>query len=451
MTIRSAVSLTAGIALCLAAATPARGDATSPVMVVFSRSGSNTPFYATWNGAAWSGASALPSISTNARFVLVANCPLRNETACMTLGADDRLRVQFFNGSAWSSPTQICSNVGTDDTRACAMAYESSSGRLIMAYWVDSANKIGWRTYDGTSLSAESQFSLNSSTRATNLSLTCNPCTNEMILLTQQNNSHLNAVAFDGTSWSPAVTLESNLSWKDEVCASAAFVGRSSIALAAHTRNATWNPQYQTCSGSSWSSRLSAPAFSSTPQWVRLAGHADTGTVLYGSLYRWSGSGNITVNQWDGSAWGTPTTVETNVTAGDKRAFDLAWEPGAGGALMVYQEGTQTSVRYRKWNGSSWGAEQTGANIGNAARFVQLTPGTTSGEVFVAASDAGNDLNLMRWNGTSLSASTQIEGNLGGTSTTEPFMISVPAAANNGCGVKIVSWREVPNPDPLNP
>src|SRR5262245_3261374 len=92
------VLVAAGAAAMGLLASRAAGSAKSPAMVVFSRNGQNTPYFSKWNGSTWSSATAMPTVASNPYWVEVRNCPTRLETACMTLGQDETVRVQFYNG-----------------------------------------------------------------------------------------------------------------------------------------------------------------------------------------------------------------------------------------------------------------------------------------------------------------------------------------------------------------
>ena len=117
-------------------ASPAWGNADSVPMVVFSKSGDTKPYFSEWRGGTWTPASgaAMTSVGATPDWVVVRNCPTRYETACATLDSSKRVNVMFHNGTSWTSPTQICANVGAGYQRSVSMAYESVSGNLLIAY-----------------------------------------------------------------------------------------------------------------------------------------------------------------------------------------------------------------------------------------------------------------------------------------------------------------------------
>ena len=125
----------------------------------------------------------------------------------------------------------------------------------------------------------------------------------------------------------------------------------------------------------------------------------------------------------------------------DRRPFDVAYEPDGSHALVVYSDNT-TSLGYRTYNGSGWSAASSMASLGAKPQWVQVVPGRTGSEMFIAAADLNLDLYVCRWDGSTMSSFTTITTTLGGSNTTEQFWLLPPKN-----GARIIKWREVPNPD----
>ncbi|HKQ50655.1 MAG TPA: VCBS repeat-containing protein [Phycisphaerae bacterium] len=421
------VGLVVAVSCCLS--TISRADIESIPLVVFSNSGDTKPYFAQWSGGTWSPGTgtAMTTVGANPEWVVVRNCPIRYESVCATVDSDKDINVMFHNGTSWTSPTEVCVNVGAGYQRSVDLAYENSSGDLMIAYWDSNANVVAYRTYNGTTLSAESTLALPTNTTMKFLALYPKPGSDQIILLTLQNNSNLNAFVWNGSSWGSGATLSTGLSWKDQEDIAVAYESLSGRAMVAYTRNSGATAAYRIWDGTSWSADTLIPGLVTWPQWVRLTSDPNSNTIIWSGIYKWSSTKTLDVCVWNGTSWGTPTQLESDFVDADSRRFDVAFEKGNSEALIVYQEGTQTSLRYRTWNGSSWSSEQVGTNIGEAANFIQLRTGGSTGEIFIAASDAGNDLEMVRWNGSSMSATQQLSSALGGSSTTEPFMMAMPA------------------------
>jgi hypothetical protein len=415
--------------------------------IVFSRSSDTKPYFSEWRSGTWtpSAGTALSSVGATPTWVVLRNCPTRFEAACLTLDTADDINLLFYKETSWTSATELCTNTGTSANRAMSIAYESLSGDLLIAYWDTGLNQIGYRTYNGTTLSAQANLSLPAATHTEYVALYSKPNSDAIIMLTVQNDSKLTAVVWSGSGWGSAVTLSTSLSAKDQECVSLAYEGVSGRALVAYSSSSA-GLCYRIWNGSAWTAETLAPPLANQAQWLRLAGNTLNNTILFGA--EWyapggGGSGGIVVNTWNGTAWSSHFTVETSVPDSTMRRFDVGFEKRTSKGLVVYQEGTQTQPRYRTWNGTAWSTELNGPNIGDAARFIQIQSGGITGEMFIAASDAGNDLEVMRWDGATLSSSQQLCGALGGTSTTEPFMLAPPPRR-----VFTIQWTEVRNKAP---
>ncbi len=423
------------VTVCLVPAA-VRADLTSSVMIAFSQSGSNLPQFSLWDGSSWGTPADTSSVGANPHWVVLRNCPKRNETACATLDANEDVNVMFYNGSVWTAATEVCINTGQTDSRNFDMAYESRSGDLLLVYYNDTPGQknIKYVTYDGTTLSSASDLPGGGSTP--HMTLHPKPRRNEIMLLVAGSTRQLSAAAWNGIAWGSWTTLESNIETNTEESYALAYESSSGEALAVYSHMNDSSPEYRTWDGTAWSVESSMPDLADVAYWIRLAPDPASDEILFAALDEGS---DLNVLVWDGSAWGSVLEVEDNVQYYDRRQFDLAYENGGNEALLVYHENGQTSLRYRTWDGSSWSTEQIGPDIGQVAHTIQLRTGAVAGEIFVAVSDAGNDLELLRWDGSSLSASTQISANHGGAADVEPFMIVMPADAPPP---RVINWRE---------
>lgn len=424
----------------------ALGNSQSTTMVVFSVNGSNSPKYATWSGSAWSSASALPSVGGEANWVILRNCPARNEAACVTFDENNDVNVAFYNGSSWSSVTEVCTDADQNDDRNVDFAYEQTSGDGLMVYYKLASNQIVYRTYNGSTLSSETTLARSGLSGNDYVSLYPKPNSDQIMLVTlgqvSGDSEVVSANLWNGSSWQGWTTIEDSATSNDDECYGFAWESLSGDGLLVYGQSGQNNPRYRTWSGSSWSSENQLPSTGGAPWWVKLASNPNSDEILFAGL---DSSNDINVNRWNGSSWGSNVEVETSAPAYDRREFDLLYQPDGDNALLVYIQSSANQIRYRKWNGSSWSSESTGTNLGNVGRTVQLRPGTSGGEIFVSVCDGGNDLELMRWDGSSISAKTQIEGSIGGLAATEAFMLATPATTSV---FRIVSWREAPNVGP---
>jgi len=418
------IHLLLALAVCSASGNSVLADSNTPIMVVFTESGSNTPQCSTWNGSAWIGSAAMPSVGAEPYWVVLQNCPVRNETACATLDADEDVNLLFYNGSSWSSATQLCDAAGASSDRPLDLAYEQASGDLLVAYWDDGSNDVGYRTYDGSTLSGESHLTPPSSQNCMFITLYPKPASDEIILLALNANDELFAAIWSGSSWGSTTTLETSIETDTEECYSLAFEGQSGDALVVYVQSGQDMPRYRTWTGSSWSSEAQMPDIGADGRWLRLAADTASDEIIFGSLDE---AKDINVCVWNGSSWGSNLEVESGTQSYGMRQFDIAYEFGGDEALLAYHQNNQNNLRYRTWNGASWSSEVQGTQLNDKARVIQLRTGTTAGELFIATSETGDDLEMIRWDGSSMSGKQTLESSLGDLAATEQFMVAIPA------------------------
>lgn len=402
-------------------------NSSSSPMIVYSVSGSNNPKYSTWNGSAWSSGTSMPAVGANPNWVLLRNCPTRNETACMTLDANADVNVMFHDGSSWSSAIVVNTEAVEPEDRNCDVAYEQSSGDALVVYYDGGEGNFGYRTYNGSSLSSESDLAMTGINENEILTLYPKPNSDQIMMVTVTRSSagdpSIHAILWNGSSWDSWTTIETNGTSNDDDIVDFAWETSSGDGLLVYGENGSSSPRYRTWMGGAWSSEGSLPSTGGAPWYVRLAADPASNQILFGGV---DATNHLTVSAWNGSSWDSGTEVETSIPAHDRRAFDIAYQPEGTAALLAYAESAQSLLRYRTWNGSAWSSEQSGTDLGEQGRTVELRTGFSTGEIFIAANDDGDDIELMRWNGSSLSSRTQIEGTHGGTSSTEPFMVAPP-------------------------
>lgn len=78
-------------------------------------------------------------------------------------------------------------------------------------------------------------------------------------------------------------------------------------------------------------------------------------------------------------------------------------------ALVAYAEGTVQAPRYRIWNGSEWGDEETGENVGDTIRFVEAAAAPTRDEYVVVTQTATGIVDAQVFTGASSTFSNLAE------------------------------------------
>ena len=412
------------LAASVVAAPQAAADLSSPVMTVFNAGGSNTPQFSLLFNNVWTAPEPALSVGGNPQFVAMANCPLRNETACVTLDAYEDVNLMFFDGSSWINATELSDNTGDASNRNIDVCYEQLSGEMLLAYYHAGDKEVRYVTYDGDALSTQSSLAIDlpSGGRVAYLTLYPKRGSDQVMMLALTNNKQLAFALWNGSAWGSWFTLDSNVSTINEEPYALVYESISGTAMVVYAIGSS-TPYYRTWNGSAWSTDAMLPDIGDAANWIRLVADPASDEILFAAL---DGDKDINVNVWNGAAWGSNLEIETSATYNDRRQFDIAYENGGNEALLVYHEAGQNKLRFRTWNGSGWSTERNGKVIGEDARTILCRPGTDLGDVLILASDDGSDLQAIRWRGTSMGGATQLTTGLGGAVDVEQFMLVMP-------------------------
>ncbi|HWL95629.1 MAG TPA: VCBS repeat-containing protein [Phycisphaerae bacterium] len=398
---------------------PAFGNASTPVMIAFSRNASDQPRYTTFNGAAWSASAAMPDIGGEAQWVVLKNCPTRNELAFAALDENNDVNVCRFNGSSWSHMGEVCSNTSQYADRCMALEYEHLSGDFLLVYWKQSGTDLAYRTYNGSTLAAEATLALPNNDKIRFASLTQKPYSNELMLLAMNDGGDLFAAAWNGSGFGSVTTIETNMKSDGFECFAGAYETISGDFILVYSEAGQHTPRYRIYSCSTWTAESSLPTVGATINWIRLAPDPLTDQMLFASL---DTGDDLNANIWNGSAWGTNQELEATVGTSSIRKFDMAYLGGTSLGVIFYGEGILNSGRYRYWMGG-WSAENSLMDQGEKPTFMAGFTSQTVNQVYMVAGDEGADLSVA-WS-TGMTYAT-LETDLGGSVSSEPFMLSTP-------------------------
>jgi hypothetical protein len=410
------------LALLLAAAIAGRAAGAEDI-IVWGEIGQNQLRYRTWSGSAWSAESTLPTFGGDPRWVVCANCPTRFEAVCGGLDAGLDVNLSFFDGSSWGAVTELTTDTEVVTERPFHMAYEQSSGDLLIAYWSKATDEVGYRTWNGTTLSGQSTLTLPSNKKLRFLTLTPKPGSDEVMLVCLNDDKEVHAAPWSGSSWGSVTEIENDTDRTAEEIFSMAYETQSGDGLIVYGEKGVNGPRYRTWDGASWSAVGSVPTTGAPARYMRLVSDLRSDEILIANL---DNDKDLDVNVWSGSAWGTTLQAENDVKDINRRYFDIEYERGGNEAIVAYMQNGSNTVMYRTWDGSSWSAEQTGPDVGNEPRVIQTRAGVNSGEVFIAVRDAGDDLEVFKWSGSAMSSVTQVETTMPGTDDHEAMMFAFP-------------------------
>ncbi|KXS41224.1 MAG: hypothetical protein AWU59_2210, partial [Methanolobus sp. T82-4] len=190
-----------------------------------SSGGSGSPRYRTWDGSDWSGEESANYVEGRPYSIVLEANPMNSEFIMGTGNDNYVLNVQVWDGSSWNGITQLTDGLSSYSTRGFDIKYEQKSGDAIAVYgdgyW---SEWRGWRyqytgysspryrIWDGSSWSPESTVD-GSNFGAGDISwvrLEANPNSNEMVLVTLDDERDMRAQIWDGSSWDNQVILTDN-------------------------------------------------------------------------------------------------------------------------------------------------------------------------------------------------------------------------------------------------
>jgi len=116
---------------------------------------SKNPHYRIWNGTSWSGEASMSSIGDKGNYLRLAPDPENDGILCVVQDKKNDLSAQFWNGSNWSSATELEDSLNRNNCRQFDVAFEKGGTDALVVYASDWSNQIRYRTWNGSSWSAE--------------------------------------------------------------------------------------------------------------------------------------------------------------------------------------------------------------------------------------------------------------------------------------------------------
>ena len=374
-------------------------------MIVYGTSAANALYYKVWDGSVWGAQTTAISFTSavsinwvqlrpdpNSNKLVVASLNNNTATGCLWVGMWDGV-------SSWSRQKAACmSPLWLLTVPAMSVAFQSQADQALVVYSQLSNPKVlygtwtptGWSAFDGNAGSPDGSGTVYPNTMV--LEPNPNPSSNEIMLLVQDDSNHLNAKLWDGTTWAASFTEMTTTT--------------SSGAMTFQPYVYLWNSaeSFATFAPTTSPSPSMAPSVAPTPGGVAVitsgsnmlknifdgssfeGASSDTGATFDGStndVWRWirgasaplgdekifigiSNNGDISALMCGGPANACSTTSWLSIPSSGSLATgvsptyfphsNVAYEQGSGNAIMVYGHNTSPRLRYRVWDGSTWGS-----------------------------------------------------------------------------------------------
>jgi len=393
----------------------------SVCMIAYGEGMHVSPRYRRWYGATWSGEAAANAVDNEICWIVLRSCPVRNEKTLGSLDHDNHIFVQAWDESSWGPTTQLATYC-TDSYRGFDIAYETVSGDALAVYKRALAETdVYYRVWNGSAWSSETILDLPTGGEPRWVTMASNPNSDEIVIAVLDDQWDIVVSVWDGDTFTNTTIVETDASTAERQCMDVAYESLTGKAMVVWGETGAGNPRYRIWDGLSWSAEGSAPDIGFELEWMKLCSDPTTNRILLGTLD--SGS-DVNVAFWDGTAWEPRFEVETAAETISSRCFDVAFERSDSEAMVAWSDSGDHSVDYRVWTSGSWSGEQTGPNVGNDIKIIQLVPSSHSDAVFMTTKTDDNDLEVTKWNGSGWGPPDKIETNSSGGLDYESFMLA---------------------------
>lgn len=262
------------------------------------------------------------------------------------------------------------------------------------------ANTPRYRIWSGSSWGDENTASDVGAAAGKFHVLRSNPKKNEKILGTIDAAADTNVQVWNGTSWSTAIQLTGE-STTGNRSFDIAYEQNSGEAIVVYRKSTAISvPKCQKWDGSSWTVIGDLTDRGHYLKWIRLEPKPGSNEIMLVTL---DDDEDINAQIWDGDndTWGTYYSLELAAETSAQQCFDIAYEQSSKDCMIVFADTALDTPEYSIWNGSSWSGgfalDQGSADM----CWVKLAAKPGSDEIILATGDAGEDVDVQVWNGSS--------------------------------------------------
>ncbi|NQV28994.1 MAG: cadherin repeat domain-containing protein, partial [Rhodopirellula sp.] len=408
---------------------------------IWRSSGVTAPIAATWDGSSFGTAEKTVTVG-QWRIIDGAESPSRDEKIVVGVSSAGVISGEMYSGGSWSAlPFSLASGASSGE-HGFDVVYESVSGNALLVWNNGSTgtNSVSYRTWDGTSWSAEQTATAPLSGRATQIKLVSDPNSDSVIMLVTTSSSDDYAIVWDGNSWGTGSTLGTTSGQTSDSAVAIESLSGQGLAIYDDVAGGT-ELDYRVWNGSTWSaaSTLNPPAgITGDPRFVITASDPLSDRIALAAL---TSSNEIWFSIWDGSTWTSSITASTNASTSSSISMAVSFESETGQLLATYAESGNTTVSYLTWTSAGgWSAASSTPSIGGVPNSMTLSSDVDTDRIMLAVQDSNSDLHYVQWDGSSWGAVNTLDLDTGETSA-QPFLFLYdastnvdPAITSNGAG-----------------
>ncbi|MFA5779612.1 MAG: hypothetical protein WC947_05710 [Elusimicrobiota bacterium] len=302
------------------------GDA---LVVARTPTSTSVPYYWRYNGSTWvDNGVACPALGSGAlQWIRLEPKPNSNEIILVTCDANNDVYASVWNGDTNSfGNTQLLEIGSVSASQGFDVAYTQSAGVGFVVWVAADSTRPKYRTWDGYSWSAETTTVHDHYALAAgrNIKLAANPKNNELLLGTNDSGDDINVEVWSSTLsvWLGGKEIDATARALTIRTFDVVYEKSSGDGLLVYADSAggapvgwTWN-----AGGSGiWASGANANnTGAATLNWVQLASD-DLSDKIH--LITSDADGDINVQTWSGTAWGSITEVETESSNSNESFF----------------------------------------------------------------------------------------------------------------------------------
>lgn len=186
-------------------------------MVLYGKNNSPHVFFRIWNGSSWSAEQqrTCPANMGVTRYITAASDPGGNNIAIGVTATGFDAWFSIWNGSSWSTPFVAEYDLVTESAPTVACAFESQSGKLLVAYSEKNHNGVKFRTWSQSSGWSAEGTTIPLNNQANSIILCPDLNTNQIMMCAQDNSLSVMATRWMGDRWKGFRELEDNTGKSD--------------------------------------------------------------------------------------------------------------------------------------------------------------------------------------------------------------------------------------------
>lgn len=280
----------------------------------------------------------------------------------------DSIWANSFDGSVWGT-AQLIENNSLGNAEYPQVAMSANGNALAIWAQSDGTRKNIWANhFDGTDWGTAQLLETDNAGNAEEPQIAVYADGKALAVWTQSDGTRKNIWAnyFDGSAWGTAQLIETDNAGNADVPQIAVDGDGNAIAVWAQldgTRKNIWANRFN---GSAWGTAQLIENYDAwSAEYPQISVGADGSAVVV--WYQYDGSNyNIWANHFDGSAWGTAQTIESEASNGFNPRVAVN---SSGRAVAVWRMGSSNdNIWANHFDGSAWGTAQLIEDDAESAR-----------------------------------------------------------------------------------